>query len=115
MLVFEREPCARTFAEDLALHFEHGFVFSTPDYFIMGRPVPKDAPAEDIVNPAIVFPRAICDCWHCYLFAGDMAAALAVLPWALPWISFERKNELRIYDMGKFLDHIKEREFPVHL
>jgi len=92
--VYAREPSVRTFEEDLALHLEFGFVFSTPAFFIMGRPVRKDAPHGLILDPTYTFACRERDCWHVYCAAGDLGAAWSILPWSLPWLSFERKNEL---------------------
>ena len=93
--VYQRERCARSFTEDVELHFLHGFVFSRPDFFIMGRPVIKAAPYALIVDPAHLFPSSECDCWMVYLMAGNIARSWVTLPWPLPWLAFERKNELR--------------------
>lgn len=103
--VYATEKCARTFAEDLSLHLHFGFVHSTPDYFIMGRPVLKAAPIEQIVNCRHIFTGITCDCWHVYLACGDIARAWEVLPWPLPWISFERKNELRFHELERIREH----------
>lgn len=93
--VYGSERCVRSFEEDLEAHLVTGFVFSTPDFFIMGRPVDRQADPALIVDPCVAFARERCDCWHLYLFAGDMEKAWIIEPWALPWFSFERKNELR--------------------
>jgi hypothetical protein len=95
--VYEREACARTFREDLEAHLLHGFVFSRPDFFIMGRPVAKGADYALVVDPWHHFPSAECDCWNIYLFAGNVTPAWRILPWELPWFCWERKNELRYY------------------
>lgn len=95
--VYEKEPCVRPFDEDLRLHLEGGFVFSTPAYFIMGRPVDRHAPPHLIVDPSVRFERSVANCWHLYLFAGDMRPAWSIMPWPLGWFSFERRNELRFY------------------
>ena len=95
--VYAHEPCARSFEQDLQLHYLHGFVFSTPKYFIMGRPVDKDAAPALIVNPAHTFDIRVCNCWHIYLMAGGHAEAWDIMPWPLGWFSFERRNELRFY------------------
>lgn len=95
--VYEHEPCARSFADDLKLHLLHGFVFSTPHYFIMGKPVVRGAQTALIVNPGCIFAWPECDCWHIYLMAGDPSPAWQIMPWPLPWFSWERKNELRYY------------------
>ncbi len=95
MAVYKSEPCARTFEADLALHLEFGFVFNTPEFFIMGRPVKKDAPHGLILDSSYAFVRRECDCWHIHLAAGNLEQAWQILPWQLPWLCFERKNELR--------------------
>jgi len=104
--VYRWEECARSFGEDLNLHLAHGFVFVTPDVFLMARPVIKNAPKDQILSPWIQFPRA--DCWHVWLAAGH--GALAVLanyePYPLPWISFERNNRLRFYKRSSFIPKI---------
>lgn len=99
--VYQREPCARSFRDDLEIHLLHGFVFSRPDFFVMGRPVIRSAPRELIVNPLHRFPSSECDTWHVYLMAGNLAPAYSIMPWPLPWLSFERKNVLRFWPMSK--------------
>ncbi len=99
LAVYEREPCARTFREDLDWHLLNGFVFSRPDFFVMGRPVIASA------DPALIvgqhrFPSGLCDCWHVYLMAGNVARAWAMLPWELPLVSFERCNVLRFHRLA---------------
>ena len=101
MEVYAREPSVRTFDLDLQLHHRHGFVFSTPEFFIMGRAVVKSAEPRRIVDPTHLWPKAECDCWHIYLMAGDHRAAWSIMPWPLPWFSFERKNELRLYPVSR--------------
>lgn len=91
--VYSREKCARTFDEDLALHMRNGYVFVTPDVFIMGRPVLKDAPYSLITNPEIVFEKP--DCWLVYLGAGKLDLFFKYMPYFLPWMAWERKNKLR--------------------
>ena len=93
--VYRTEWCRRTLREDLEAHLVGGFVFARPDFFIMGRPVVRTADPALVVDPWHHFPTADCDCWHVYLFAGNMARAWSVMPWPLPWFSWERKNELR--------------------
>ena len=95
--VYEREGCARTFREDLEAHLLHGYVFSTPSCFLMGRPVVKGADPVLIVNPWHVFERERCDCWMVYLCAGDMREAFVFAPYALPWVCWQRKNKLRYH------------------
>lgn len=95
--VYRREPCARTFGEDVEAHLINGYVFSTPTYFAMGRAVDSSASNQLVVNPWHVFPVEQCDAWLVYLVAGDMREAWGRFPYFLPKIGFERKNVLRYY------------------
>jgi hypothetical protein len=92
--VYERTPCAYSFAVDLEFHLLHGFVFSRPDYFVMGRPVVAAATQALIVDH-YRFPSGSCDCWHIWLAAGNLARMWGVLPWEMPRVSFQRGDELR--------------------
>jgi hypothetical protein len=103
--VYMREPCARSFEEDLELHHRHGFVFSGPDFFIMGRPVALGQDHALILDPSFVFPRRAQNCWLVYLAAGDGAFRefWRVEPYELPYVAFERDNKLRSYPRDQIL------------
>lgn len=58
------------FAAALERNYAHGFVFSTPDYFIMGREREGG--------------------WFIEGMAGDMSKAWSILPYDLPTLAFER-------------------------
>ena len=98
--VYSREFCPRTFQEDLELHLQYGYVFSTDTEFIMARPVLKGADPSLVVNPGFAFNSA--DCWFVYLFAGHPSSIIQYMPYPLPWIGFERKNVLRFWPLEKF-------------
>jgi hypothetical protein len=107
--VYSREPCARTFDEDLRLHLRNGYVVSTPDFFVMARPVRRII-IEGICNPAIRFEKP--DCWHVYLLAGSIQKALTALPYDLPWMSWERGNVLRFYPLASIRRRIQSTDAP---
>jgi hypothetical protein len=98
-LVYQKEECARTFEEDLKWHLENGFVFSRPDFFVMGRPV-RSWDRQELITGLYRFPSGQCDCWHVYLMAGNVARAWGMLPWDLPTISYERNNVLRFHRLA---------------
>lgn len=93
--VYESEPCARSFREDLEAHLQNGYVFSTPTAFVMGRPVDSGADPAQIVDPWHGFDPAQCDAWLVYLAAGNIADVLRQEPFALTFYLWERKNVLR--------------------
>ena len=102
--VYETEPCARTFEEDLVAHFANGYVINTPEVFGMFRVV--DSSSDVILDPTREhFPHGG-DCWHIYCAAGDLSKFFSYLPYPLPLVSFERKNKLRFYDYPKLLERI---------
>ncbi len=86
-------------------HLRHGFVFSRPDYFVMGRPVMHEASAELICEPTFHFPSGRCDCWYIHAMAGNLARVWDVLPWDLPWIAWQRAHDpekvLRVYPLAR--------------
>ena len=94
--VYEQEECPRTFAEDLEAHLLYGVVVSMPDLFFMARPVSHDASGDKIVNPWHNTWESEPDCWHVYLFAGELISAFFQVGW-LPFASFEKRNRLRVY------------------
>ncbi len=102
--VYQLEECARSFQEDLEAHLLNGYVFATPDFFVMGRVVRSSASPREIVNPWVKFEQA--DAWLIYLMAGDVEKALQMLPYDLPRIGWERSNALRFWPLGKFRRNI---------
>ena len=88
--LYDDHPQAQTFSWYLNWHALHGFVFITPDFFVMGRPVIRAADHENITEPTHLFTHEDCDCWYIHCLAGDMGKSWRVLPWELPWFAFER-------------------------
>lgn len=103
MRVYEQEECKRTFAEDLDLHLRYGYVYSDPRLFIMGRPVCLSGSPADIVNPMVKFSRDHCDCWHVYLAAGDLNHFFEIEPYILPYLSWEKRNVLRVHPRSRLI------------
>jgi len=101
--LYEAEDSPRSLAVDLLLHITNpaGWVISRPDLLIMARPVPKDAPQEEILDAGRIWKAEECDCWHIYLVVGNASVAFQYLPFDLPWISFERKNVMKFYQLTK--------------
>lgn len=85
--LYKDHPQEEPFEYYLLWHMRNGFVFSTPDFFIMGRPVSRLAFDP---NKLEFFPRETCDAWFIHVMAGDMAKAWSILPWELPYLLWER-------------------------
>lgn len=105
--VYESEPCARLFEEDLVAHFHSGTVISTPEIFMMFRPVCSGWKEEDILDPWLSCPEEVADCWHIWMTAGDVAQARDYIPFPLPLASFERKNVLRLVRFHKIAEKLQ--------
>lgn len=85
-MVYLNDPeCTRVFEEDLGECLRHGYVFSTPRYFVMGYPT-KDA-------------------WFVWMAVGvgALKQLMQLIPYELPYIVFHRRgNRLRQYSLADF-------------
>lgn len=103
--IYQTEPCARTFFEDLEAHlWNGGYVFSTPEFFIMGRAVPSMAPVRMLVDPWNAFDEADCDTWFIYLAAGNMQRFFQCHDFVgvkKEWLAWERNNAIRWHKFNR--------------
>lgn len=105
--VYSRESCARTFREDVEAHMLNGYVVSTPEMFVLFRPVNWMNGTSAIVDPW--FEHEECDTWHIYLFAGDVTNLGKHIPYPLPRVSFERNNVLRVFSYDRLDEKIRKK------
>jgi hypothetical protein len=105
--VYEREPCARSFDEDLFHHLRHGYVISTPQFFALLRPVQRDWPIAWLREPWRIDRQG--NCWWLWLLAGDLVAGAQALPFPLPYIGYERENVPVIRRASRFISACKGR------
>lgn len=92
--VYEREPCARPFEEDLFFHLLHGFVYSSPTCFAMCREASSAWDADKMLLPWEIELSG--DCWFVWMLAGDAREAIGKLPHVKPFIAFEKRGEVRL-------------------
>lgn len=105
---YAAHPQEQPFGFYVQWHLRFGFVFSTPEFFIMGRGVNRSAveswgvylektPALESYHPH--------DAWYIHAMAGDMTRAWDILPYPLPWLAWERildgKRDLRFYSAAE--------------
>lgn len=81
------------FANYVLHHARHGFVYATPDFFVMGRPVNRKAAPELIRDATHAFPREECDAWFIHAAAGNMPKMWSITPWPLGWIGWTRLHD----------------------
>ena len=93
------------FRNDLAAHLQPGgIVCSTPDFFIMLRPVPRSAPMDELLNPFYRWNAEQCDCWYIWLLAGDGRKALDLLVpmyGAKKWVAFQTRGQPKFWTFQK--------------
>ena len=90
----------RTFEQDMLAHLSHGYLFSTPEYLLMARPVWSAAPQEAINDVYMLFPDQVVDAWYVYAFAlrddlglaGLVKKLLRHIPYYLPFTAWERSG-----------------------
>lgn len=104
---WENKPRERPLRWYEATHKAQGFVFATPTFYLMGRPVRKYAPLEQILDVTHVFDFETCDTWYIFLLTGEVRQAWNILPWELPWMCWQRDNdpaeELRFYETRRLM------------
>lgn len=83
---YEAAPHDRPWGWWLEWHAVHGFIFSTPDYFVMGRPIQTSFDFHDLALAA----REQANAWYIFAFSGDLSQVWSILPFPLGWIAFER-------------------------
>ena len=106
--VYTREECSATFQSDLEAHLLTGYVHSTPTAFVMARPVSILADEALILDPWHSFPREEQDAWLVWLAAGDLASLLALFPYQLPLIGWQKRNELRFHGFVSTLARLQK-------
>ena len=92
---YAARPRQQTFSWYVVWHCLHGFVFSTPDFFVMGRPINKGYCERNGV-PLYAATGDEADTWYLHSFAGDMAKSWSILPYPLPYIAWERMRDGRL-------------------
>jgi hypothetical protein len=96
-----------TFAEVIEAHAVSGHVHITPDVFVMARQVHSEWDPDSFSDPYATFSNG--NCWHVWLLAGDFRAAMAFMPYPLPFISYHRRGRLRILTLDDALRMTKSR------
>lgn len=86
---FRKNPRAEPFDRLMQWHLNNGFVFSTPEFFVMGS---EQNSRELKEGGWELIPSGFLDTWYVHSMAGDMSKAWDILPWELPFIAFERKE-----------------------
>lgn len=87
-------------------HFLGGYVFNTPTAFLMGRAIRAEWVDEDMEDAWLTDSKP--DCWHVWLFAGDLAEALRMIPYPLPYISMHRRGKRRIYLANELISRVNQ-------
>src|SRR5687768_819338 len=82
------------FRDEVEAFMLTGYVFSTPELFVMGKPVPKGA---KIVSPWGSWPLESCDAWYIWLAVSSrgLLPLLELMPFPLPFVGFHREGRGR--------------------
>lgn len=99
--LYFRHPQPRTFEEDLQAHLANGYVFSTPEAFMMGRPISRDAEWSLQVDPFFTFRNP--DTWLVWAASSvSVNMLLTFVPFHLRWVAWSRRGKaLRFYPFDR--------------
>ncbi len=92
---FCEHPQQESFSWYCGWHMQHAFLYSTPDFFICGRPAVKQS--LENIGPTFAHERYP-DCWFIHFLSGDVGKAWTILPYYLPFVAFQRlrRNQLEL-------------------
>lgn len=85
-----------TWTEAMEFHLQRGAVVSTPEIFVMARPV-HDFPEN---HPDLDYTAPYSDCWHIYAAAGDLRQLLALArSHGIREVTFQRRGRERLHSL----------------
>jgi hypothetical protein len=85
----------------LDFHFQHGAVISTPELFVMARPVAEDCP--DDCHDDLLHTAHASTTWHIYAAAGDLKKLLSLaVPHNIHTVTFQRRGRQKIHRLRLF-------------
>lgn len=90
----------------LEAHLQKGYVFNTPELFIMARRVLLAWDEDRLLDPWDHAPHG--NSWHIWLYAGDIKAIAKLIPYPLPYITFHRAGKLKTYPMKKLMPRLRQ-------
>ena len=79
-------------ALDAHLTTPGGHVFQTTDFFMLARPVPKDAEPSRLIDPYDCFYGRTCDAWWIFFGLGSARKMIEAAPFELAWVGFHRHD-----------------------
>lgn len=93
-----------TFGQYVECYLNNGYVVSTPEMFICGRPVPREAHPEDILNPLLPFPAEDCNAWFIAIMAGNPRLCWTYYPLDMEYVGYQRAalEPIRWFNMNKY-------------
>lgn len=94
---YQLHPQEDSFECYLNWHLKNGFVFSTPEFFVMGRAIHYTKGKDELNQFEIDFfkvpPREFQNCWYVHAMAGDIEKVWSILPYPLGYVAFERTRD----------------------
>lgn len=100
---YQLHPQEQPFEWYLNWHLQEGFVFSTPEYFVMGRAIKvyaNEATTTHGIDNFAIWERMEQNCWYVHAMAGNIDKCWEILPYPLGQVAFERtrngKRELTV-------------------
>ena len=96
------DKCGIDMNRDIAAYCANGYVFITPDSFLLGKAVNS----KSDVHPQDQWNVEDPDAWYVNMAVGDVKKFISKIPYPLPLVGWmrETKNQpMRWYDLRKIL------------
>jgi hypothetical protein len=93
-------------AEDLETHAQHGIAYLSPELCILARPVDGFKPDQGIIDIQSIHLTYNVNTWHIHVATGNLSHCLDVMPYPLPYVSFQRNGgRLKRYNLKSLTRH----------
>lgn len=102
----ESHVVGKPFTQLLADYLRGGYVWSSPEAFLLAQPV-----SVDIKNLEVRSGKHQPNAWFVELAAGDkpFEQFLRVMPYELPYLAWARRDHLRVWKLEQFRNKIYGR------
>lgn len=92
---YEKHDRGVSWTDALDFHLQRGAVISTPEAFVMARPVRWDW--EDDLHTMLGPVANAGDCWHVWVVAGDLQEVMKLAHrHGVRWVTYQRHAQDRV-------------------
>ena len=94
--------CGLDMSKDIAVYAGHGYVFITPDTFLLAKTVDSKSEEHPMNQWGVKKP----DAWYVHMSVGSVQDFISKIPYRLPkigWMRETKKQPIKWYDFERII------------